>query len=277
VPTANINGVQIAYEEWGDGPQTVVMLHSMGLCRGGMAPLAERLRDRYRVVLWDYRGMGDSEKVESGVVGTETLYEDAVFFIRDRASGPVHLIGMSMGGWIGMRVAARQPQLVRSLTVMGTSAEGADSHPQGQAFFDTIREKGFSDPEIVEASMVVSFSPTVREDPARAEDMAHWEGVMRDLDPRTMAVTHSLTTRLSIEHEIQNITAPTLVIAGADDFNHSPADHEQIHRAIPGSRFVVIENCGHTAIVERPDEVAAAVRPFLQDVAAAAPAAGMTP
>ena len=98
MPTVDINGVQIEYEEWGDGPETVVMLHSMGLCRGGMEPLAERLRDRYRIVLWDYRGMGGSQKIESGVVGTETLYEDAVFFIRDRSSEPVHLIGMSMAG-----------------------------------------------------------------------------------------------------------------------------------------------------------------------------------
>jgi 3-oxoadipate enol-lactonase len=268
-----INGVKIEYEEWGQGEETVVMLHSMGIMRGGMEPLAHQLKDRYRILLWDYRGMGGSEKVESGVIGTETLYEDAVTFIRALNDRPVHLIGMSMGGWIGMRIAARQPQIVRSLTVMGTSAHGADEHPQGQGFFDTIRQKGFNDPEIVEASMFVSFSPAVRNDPARAEDMAHWEGVMRDMDPRTIAVTHSLTTRLSVVHELRNVLAPALVIAGSDDANHSPADHREIHDAIAGSRFTVIPDCGHTSIVERPEEVAAAVRPFLAEVDATAAAA----
>lgn len=269
--TVKINGVQIDYEEWGDGAETVVMLHSMGLCRGGMAPLAERLKDRYRVVLWDYRGMGKSEMFDTGVIGTETLYEDAVAFIKDRVAGPAHLIGMSMGGWIGMRIAARQPQLVRSLVAMGTSALGADTHPQGQAFFDTIRKKGFSDPEIVELSMMVSFSPTVREDPARAADMAYWEGVMRNLDPRTIAVTHSLTTRLSVMYEIKHILAPTLVIAGEHDMNHARGEQQLIQQAIPGSELVVLKNCGHTPIVERPDEVAALVRPFLKKADALPP------
>lgn len=270
--TVRINGINIAYEELGDRPETVVMLHSMGLNRGGMAPLAERLKDRYRVVLWDYRGMGDSEKIGSGLIGTETLYEDAVALIKDRAGGrPVHLIGMSMGGWIGMRIAARQPQLVRSLTAMGTTGFGADDHPQGRDFFEIIRKKGFSDPEIVEASMKVSFSPTVRGDPARAADMEHWAQVMRNLDPRTLAVTHSLTTRLSVMHEIGHILAPTLILAGEHDMNHPPEEQKQVQQAIPGSEIVVLENCGHTPIVERPDEVAALVWPFLAKADALAP------
>lgn len=271
MPSIKINGVRIECEEWGEGPETVVMLHSMGLCRGGMAPLAERLKDRYRVVLWDYRGMGDSEMFDAGMIGTETLYEDAVAVIKNRVGGPAHLIGMSMGGWIGMRIAARQPQLVRSLTAMGTAALGADTHPEGQAFFDIIRKKGFSDPEIVEMSMKVSFSPTVREDPARAADMAHWEGVMRNLDPRTIAVTHSLTTRLSVMYEIRHILAPTLVIVGEHDMNHAPGEQQLIQQAIPGSELVVLKNCGHTPIVERPDEVAALVRPFLKKADALPP------
>lgn len=271
VATVKINGVDIAFEELGDGPETVVMLHSMGLNRGGMAPLAERLKDRYRVVLWDYRGMGESEKCDSGLIGTETLYEDAVAMIKDRVAGPAHLIGMSMGGWIGMRIAARQPQIVRSLTTLGTTALGADVHPQGVDFFKTIKEKGFSDPEIVEMSMKVSFSPTVREDPARAADMEHWAGVMRNLDPRTMAVTHSLTTRLSVMYEIKHILAPTLVIAGEHDMNHAPDEQRLIQQAIPGSEFAVLKNCGHTPIVERPDEVAALVRPFLEKAGALPP------
>lgn len=256
-----INGVEIEYEVWGDGPETVVMLHSMGLCRGGMEPLAERLRDQYRVLLWDYRGMGGSEKPITEAIGTETLYEDSVAFINELSDKPVHLIGMSMGGWIGLRIAARQPHIVRSLTVMASSAEGADT--QGAEFFKIIKKKGFSDPEIVKASMAVSFSPTVLQDPDRAEDMKHWESVMRDLDPRTMAVTHSLTTRLSIQHEIKSITAPTLVIAGEHDRNHSPDEMIEIHRSISGSHFTVIKNCGHTPIVERPDDVTTTVQPFL--------------
>jgi 3-oxoadipate enol-lactonase len=259
-----VNGVNIVYEEMGSGAETVVMLHSMGLNRGGMAPLAERLKDRYRVVLWDYRGMGDSEKPDTEAIGTETLYEDSVTVIKALANGPVHLIGMSMGGWIGMRIAARQPQLVRSLSAIGTSGMGADDHSKGAAFFEIIKEKGFSDPEIVEASMRVSFSPTVINDPARAADMEYWADVMRNIDPKTIAVTHSLTTRLSVMYEIRHILAPTLIVSGEHDMNHS-TEQRDLQKAIPGSQLVILKNCGHTPIVEHPDEVARLVRPFLEE------------
>ena len=264
-----INGVAIEWEQLGDGEETVVMLHSMGIMRGGMRPLAERLQDRYRVLLWDYRGMGGSEKVDR-VVGTETLYEDAVTFIRTTNDRPVHLIGMSMGGWIGMRIAARQPWLVKSLTAMDTTALGADDHSAGQGFFDVIREKGFHDPEIVAASVAVSFSPKFIDNPEKAAELAHWTEVMRSIDPRTIEVTHSLTTRLSVVHELRNIVAPSLVLAGEDDPNHDPAEHRIIHDGIPGSRFRVLPGVGHTPIVEDPDLVAAHVGPFLADVDATA-------
>ncbi|HWI74038.1 MAG TPA: alpha/beta hydrolase [Baekduia sp.] len=271
--TVKVNGVQIEYEEWGDGPQTVVMLHNAAFSRQGMEPLAERLKDRYRILLWDYRGMGGSEKPDVESHGMETLYEDAVAIIRERTNEPVHLIGMSLGGCIGLRVAARQPQLVRSLTVMSTSADGAERHAQGGKFFELVREKGFSDPEVVEISMAISFSEGTRNDPARAEEMEHWRDVLRNLDPRGIAIPHSLTTRLDVHYEIQHITAPTLVIAGADDPNHSPVEHEEIQRAIAGSRLVVIENSGHTPVIEQPDAVAEAVRPFLEEVDASLSAA----
>lgn len=270
MPFIEANGVQIEYEEWGDGRETVVMLHNAILCRAGMEPLAERLQDRYRVLLWDYRGMGGSEKPDVEEIGTETLYEDAVAVIRALGNGPVHLIGMALGGILALRVAARQPQLLRSLTVLTTHAGGADSHPQGGKFFETLKKKGYADPEIVDISMKISFSPAVREDPARADEMAHWATIMRNTDRRSMAVARNLSTRLSVEYEMAHIIAPTLVIATDQDHSHPVEEQELVHKTIPGSRFEIIENCGHTPIVERPDEVAAVVRSFLEDVGRAA-------
>lgn len=265
MPFVECNGVQIEYEEWGVG-ETVVMLHNAILCRAGMEPLAKRLQDRYRVVLWDFRGMGGSEKPDVEEIGTETLYEDAVSVIRALGNGPVHLVGMALGGILALRVAARQPQLVRSLTLLTTTAGGADSHPQGSKFFETLKNKGYADPEIVDVSMKISFAPAIREDPARADEMAHWAAVMRNTDRRSMAVARNLSTRLSVEYEMKHIIAPTLVIATDQDHSHPVEEQEQVHKAIPGSLFEIIENCGHTPIVERPDEVAAVVRPFLENV-----------
>lgn len=266
MPFVECNGVRIEYEERGSGEETIVMLHNAILCRAGMEPLAERLQDRYRVVLFDFRCMGGSEKPDVEEVGTETLYEDAVSIIRALGNGPVHLVGMALGGILALRVAARQPQLVRSLILLTTTAGGADSHPQGGKFFETLKTKGYADPEIVDISMKISFASAARENPARAEEMARWASVMRNTDRRSLAVARNLTTRLSVEYEMKHIVAPTLVIATDQDHNHPVEEQELVHKAIPGSRFAIIQDCGHTPIVERPDEVAALVRPFLEDV-----------
>lgn len=268
--TITVHGIEIAYEVWGDGPETVVTLHNAILCRQGMEPFAERIADRYRVVLWDFRGMGESAMLDVPSIGVETLYEDAVSVIRQSSDRPVHLVGMALGGAVGLRVAARQPQLLKSLTVMGTGPEGAESHPQGGAFVDLLAEKGYADPAIVEIAMKLSFAPSVRDDPARAEEMARWAAMMRDTDPRTLAIARNLQTRLSIENEIGHIEAPTLIVACDEDANHPLAEAEGLAAAIPGSRVERLAGAGHTPTVERPDEFAALVASFLAEVDAKA-------
>src|SRR5207244_9055906 len=80
-----------------------------------------QFKEHYRCVAFDFRGQGQSEVTRSGY-DMETPYEDAVALIEQLGCAPCHFLGLSMGGFIGLRIAARHPGLLRSLVLREPSA-----------------------------------------------------------------------------------------------------------------------------------------------------------
>src|SRR5438552_10053419 len=116
-----VNGAEIHYESRGAG-ETILFLH--GLLWGGwmFEPQMRALETTARCVAIDFRGQGGSE-VTAGGYDMETLFADVVALIEALVLAPAHLVGLSMGGFVGMRIAARRPDLVRSLALLETSAD----------------------------------------------------------------------------------------------------------------------------------------------------------
>jgi len=122
MPIIRVNGAALYYEEHGAGPETIVCAHGLlWSCRMFDAQVA-LLKERYRCVAFDFRGQGQSEVTRSGY-DMETLYEDALALIEQLGCAPCHFLGLSMGGFIGLRLAARHPELLRSLILLETSAD----------------------------------------------------------------------------------------------------------------------------------------------------------
>jgi 3-oxoadipate enol-lactonase len=117
-----VNGAALYYEEHGTGPETIVFAHGLlWSCRMFDAQVA-LLKERSRCVSFDFRGQCHSEVTRSGY-GMETLYEDAVALIGQLGCALCHFLGLSMGGFIGLRLAARGLDLLRSLILLETSAD----------------------------------------------------------------------------------------------------------------------------------------------------------
>src|SRR5260370_14114934 len=122
MPIISVNGAALYYEEHGTGPEIIVFAHGLlWSCRMYDAQVA-LLKERYRCVAFDFRGQGQSEVTRSGY-DMETLYEDAVALINQLGCAPCHFLGLSMGGFIGLRLAARHPELMPSLILLETSAD----------------------------------------------------------------------------------------------------------------------------------------------------------
>ena len=121
MPTIQTNGANLYYQEHGSGDETIVFAHGL-LCNSNMFNRQiDALKSRYRCIAFDFRGQGKSEVTANGY-DMETLTLDTVELIQKLNCGPCHFVGLSMGGFVGLRLAIRHAHLLKSLTVIDSSA-----------------------------------------------------------------------------------------------------------------------------------------------------------
>ena len=264
MPDIVVNGARIHYEDSGVATRgTIVFAH--GLLWGGwmFEAQANALSDRYRCIRFDFRGQGRSEVTQSGY-DMETLADDAAALIEALKVGPVHFAGLSMGGFIGMRLAARKPQLLRSLTLMDTSAdpEPAENVPKYRKLAFVARWIGLK--VVSNKVMPIMFGRSFLSDPSRAADRAKYLKLL--VGNSRVGITkavHGVIDRKGVYDEIASIKTPTLVIVGEEDVATVPAKAERIAARIPGAKLVRIPRAGHSSSVEEPAAVTAAIAAFV--------------
>ncbi|HYJ79348.1 MAG TPA: alpha/beta fold hydrolase [Longimicrobiaceae bacterium] len=273
MPTLRINDATLHYEDTGAGAEAVVFAHGL-LWSGRMfdAQVAA-LRGRYRCVAFDFRGQGGSE-VTAGGYDMETLAADAAALIEALGCAPCHFVGLSMGGFVGMRLALHRPELLRSLTLIGTSAdpEPPQNVPRYRLLGAVARLLGRTGFRLVSGRVMrIMFGRSFLEDPARAGQRREWE--RRLLENDRVGATRALVgviERRGVHDELHRVAVPTLVLVGDQDVATVPGKAERIAAQIPGARLVVIPDAGHTSSVEEPDAVSRALEEHLS--AASAPA-----
>ncbi|HEY8206346.1 MAG TPA: alpha/beta fold hydrolase [Myxococcaceae bacterium] len=267
-----IRGARLSYLERGRG-SPVVFSHGY-LWSGRMfdAQVAA-LESRFRCIAFDHRGQGHSEVTESGYHMDE-LAEDAAALIKSLGAAPCHYVGLSMGGFVGMRLAARRPELIRSLSLLETSASP-------ESLFNVLRYRMLGVvaqvagvKPVAGMAMRSMFGRKFLTDPSRSALRAEQRRLLMGNSLQGMLRTlRGIIERPTVEGELSSIRCPTLVIVGEQDVATVPAKAERIHALIPGSRLVVIPGAGHTSTVEEPEAVNAALVPFLDRCEASTPGA----
>jgi 3-oxoadipate enol-lactonase len=268
MPYINIRGVKLHYTDTQDGSETIVFSHGV-LWSGKMfeAQIAA-LRSQYRCIAFDHRGQGQSEVTTEGY-DMDSLSLDASELIQTLVGGSVHFVGLSMGGFVGMRLAARRPDLVKSLTLLETSAaeEPAENVPQYRLLLKVMNWTGFG--LVTGKVMRIMFGQKFMQDPSRKALRRQWENELKMNSRRGITLAmQGIINRRPVLDELPRIQCPTLVIVGDQDVATVPAKAKQIHEHISGSELVILEGAGHTATVEEPEQVNAAMRRFLEGLSA---------
>ena len=263
MPTVSSAGIDLHYVERGEGEQTVVFAHSFLLDHRHFEPQIAALADRYRVIAYDHRGHGQSGKARAAY-NIDDLVADGAAVIEQTGAAPCHWVGLSTGGFVGMRLAIRRPELLRSLILMDTSgnSEPLRNRLKYKALLAVLRIAGVR--PLLGTAMRTLFGPTSRADPRLASELGRWRSRIQANDPRSMIrFGEAIWSRDDVLDSLRRIDLPVLVIAGAED-KPIPLDaHRRLAGAIPGARLEVIEGAGHVCTVERPEAVNAVLVSFI--------------
>ena len=266
MPKISVNGTELHVEDSGGPGETILFSHGLLWNTTLFAPQVAALRDRFRCVAYDHRGQGRSADDTRNTIDIDLLTADAVALIGALGLGRVHFCGLSMGGFVGMRLGARHPQLLRSLVLCDTSAEPEppESVPKYKRMNFAARWLG---PRIVMPQvMPILFGSTALTDPARAADRRAWRDQLDKNRRSIWRAVNGVLYRDPILPELPRITAPTLVIVGEEDVATVPEKARRIASGIPNARLEVIPAAGHSSTVENPAAVNAAIERFLAEV-----------
>lgn len=268
MPTFIRDGAVIHYTDTGPPagrPDVSTVFFGHGLLFSGWMfhPQIAALQDQYRCVAIDWRGQGGSPACSDGY-DMDTLTEDAVALIGLLEVAPVHYVGLSMGGFVGLRIAARRGELLRSLTLLDTSA-GAEDPAKAARYKLMARIYGVTGISPLRRAVAsLMFAPSFVADPASKPLINEWERRLRRC--RRSGVSKAVlavANRAPVDHELAAIDVATLVIVGADDAAIPPDSAQAIADRVPGARLERIPDCGHSSTLEQPDAVTGLLREFL--------------
>lgn len=262
--TIDVNGTTLYYEDTGPGSTGETIAFSHGLLWGTelFAPQVEALRGRYRCIAWDHRGQGRSAADHRRTIDMELVWQDAVALLEAVAPGRVHFCGLSMGGFVAMRMGARRPDLLRSLMLLETSAdpEPVENIGRYRLLSGVVKLLG---PRIVKGQVgPIMLGKTILTDRERRADVARFQDLMSRRKDIWRAV-NGVIDRAPIHNEISRISVPTVVIVGDEDVATPVAKAERIVSQIAGAKLVRIPRAGHSSPVEEPAAVTAALEAFL--------------
>lgn len=263
MPNRMIDGARIHYEEAGTGSETIVFSHGLLMSGEMFEEQVRELSERYRCISYDHRGQARSEVTESGY-DMDSLTNDAAALIRELDAAPCHFAGLSMGGFVGMRLAIRHPELLKSLILMDTSADPEPEQNKGPYRRLALIGRWLGFRPVIKPLMKIMFGQTFLNDPKVAEVRTKWRNHLLRLDKTgTNRAAHGVIDRKGVYDQLGRIETPTLILVGDEDVATVPAKAERMHQAIPGSKLVVIPGAGHSASIEQPALVTRAIENFL--------------
>ena len=262
IPSCRIKSgdAEISYWVLGDGPP-IVLLHPFPVHHEFWLPVAELLSARYRIVLPDLRGHGDSE-VGEGPATMEKHAADIVHVLDDANVGRVPLIGVSIAGYAIFEFWRKYRGRIAAIGLCNTKAPADNTEARGarlQAANDVI-ERG-TEP-FFESMVKRVLSRSTQENRPDLVDGAL--RMMRKMSPEDVAqVQRGMAARPDSVATLKTINVPTLLVTGDEDEMTGVNEAELMQQHISGSQLRVISKAGHYSPWEQPEQVAKLLRQFL--------------
>ena len=244
--TVNVNGVNLSVQVVGSG-QPIILIHGLGYSKESMYPLVQHLQPNYRVISYDVRGHGQSDKPESFTLDDHA--DDLYALIRKYKLKKPIVIGFSMGSYIALKTAEKYPDTFDKIVLIGTKGGGTTSSSQQYAS---------------NAGSIMSrvFAPTTSQESIASYAKNSTSSVQLS-DSQRNAIYKSLTN-FDLLNDAGRVNTPVLLLTGEYDGLNPPAAAMSVADALPNAEFYVVPNAGHIAFFENPDFVYEHIDEFLK-------------
>ncbi len=257
--TIEIRGVSYHYEVIGQGPP-VLFAHCLTWNHREFDAQAAALADRYTLILPDQRGHGQTGFPAEPYTLAD-MAEDLYALVQKLDVGPVHYVGHSMGAMMGPIFALAHPGALRSLTLIGGSADAETPQRLGgyRQLIAAVRA-GHHAP-VAEKLTGLFFGKTSRA--KRKAAIARFLDDFMTISGEGLHWTaEAVFARPDLRPRLPEIALPALVMAGEEDVVTSPERARELADGIPDARLLILPRAGHFLPVEAPHTVSGALLDF---------------
>lgn len=265
------DGCQLHYEEYGHGAP-LLLVHGLGSSTLDWEFQTAVLAAHYRVIALDLRGHGRSDKpIEHYSIAG--FAEDVAALIEHLKLGPVHLVGISMGGMVGFQLGVERPELLQSLTIVNSGPE-----VKAKSFADCVQiAKRWSFSRLLSLDTIAKgLAKLLFPKPEQIELRLKIERRWPRNDKRAYLSSLDAIIGWGVRDRISHISCPVLVVSGDRDYT-SVASKEAYVSEIADARLLVIDDSGHASPMDQPDIFNAQLLNFLEEVTARARQANTKP
>lgn len=248
MPRVNIGKIKLNYEIDGEG-EAVVFIHGLGSSLEDWELQKDSISKKHQVIRYDVRGHGESDK-PNGKYSVKLFSEDLANLLDALGLKTVHLVGLSMGGWIAFQLCVDYPDRVKNMTIVNSGPA---------LIFDTFEKKKelylrlilfsvFGMRKIGEILAPRLFIKPEQED-LRNDFVERWA---QNYKPSYMASFRG-AVGWSVMDEIGEIECPVLVVAADEDYT-PVSDKEAFVAKLQNGKLKVLEDSRHATPIEKPEE-----------------------
>lgn len=262
MPTVKVGDINIYYEVHGEG-EPLVLIAGLGLDLTGWMFQTPEFSKKYRVIVFDNRGVGRTDAPDTPY-SIKMMADDTAGLLDALDIEKAHILGLSMGGFIAQELALKHPQRVKSLILATT---GAIEPSLAKHVVDTwvrMFREGVSPETLIRDFVSWVFTDKFFENPEQVQMVI--DAMLANPYPQP-AYAFARQAAADMEHNtrdrIDQITAPTLVLVGKEDIICPVKLSEELATGIPNAELIVLEGGGHGFSIEIPDKFNQAVLDFL--------------
>ncbi|MCB0195742.1 MAG: alpha/beta fold hydrolase [Anaerolineae bacterium] len=266
--TVTIKNRTMYYEEYGSG-FPIIFGHSYLWDNAMWQPQIAALSTTYRCIVPDLWSHGCSDPPPSNPYSVEELAEDMWTFAQALGLEQFAVVGLSVGGMWGAHLALDHPEAVSALVLLDTylGSEPAETHVRYFGMLRIVEKTGIIPTPLQDEIVPLFFSPiTIQQDP---DMVSHFKANLSSFDAAQISgivgMGQGIFSRTSQLERLHQITAPTMIIVGADDKSRPPHEAQKMAENIPGATLEVIPDAGHISNLEQPKQVTQLLEQFLNN------------